>query len=211
MSCHKARHLGQTMKVLLIDDHALFRAGMSMLFQRMDPQAQVVEANSLEAALALAAGNATAFDLILLDLTLQGMSGLDGLRPLQRSFVGVPIVVVTGSCEHNAMNEARAKGAKAYLVKTTTADAMMQVLQDVLDGQCRFPDDLAAPSAQAHLTPRQRDVLGLVCEGKTNKEMAAILTMSDHTVRTHLKAVFLALEVHTRTEAVLAARKLGMF
>jgi DNA-binding NarL/FixJ family response regulator len=81
----------------------------------------------------------------------------------------------------------------------------------VLDGQSRFPDDLAAPAAQAHLTPRQRDVLGLVCEGKTNKEMAAILTMSDHTVRTHLKAVFLALEVHTRTEAVLAARKLGMF
>lgn len=199
------------MHVLLIDDHALFRAGMAMLFQQMDPEVEVIEANSLEAALAHNLDNARPLDLILLDLHLQGMSGLDGLRPLQKRYPDVPVVVVTGSGEHNAMCEARAKGAKGYLIKTTTAAAMTQALQQVLQGHAHFPQDLAAPPIQVHMTPRQRDVLDLLCQGKANKEIAAILGMSDHTVRAHLKLVFLSLGVHTRTEAVLAARKLGFF
>lgn len=199
------------MHVLLIDDHALFRAGMSLLFQRMDPDVQVVEANSLEAALMQDVANANPFDLILLDLTLQGMNGLDGLRPLRQKFADVPVVVVTGSAEHDAMNEARAKGAKGYLVKTTPADAMMQALQEVLQGHSHFPDDLAQALVHGTMTPRQREVLDLLCKGKVNKEIASILGTSDHTVRTHLKMVFRAMGVHTRTEAVLAARRLGIF
>jgi DNA-binding NarL/FixJ family response regulator len=199
------------MHVLLIDDHALFRAGMSLLFQRMDPEVQVVEADSLEAALAQDVLHTSPFDLILLDLALQGMNGLDGLRPLQKKFANVPVVMVTGSAEHDAMNEARAKGAKGYLIKTTAADAMMQALQKVLQGQSHFPDDLAPPSVNASITPRQRDVLDLLCQGKVNKEIASMLGMSDHTVRTHLKLVFRTMNVHTRTEAVLAARRLGIF
>jgi DNA-binding NarL/FixJ family response regulator len=199
------------MHVLLIDDHALFRAGMSMLFQQMDAGVKVVEANSLEVALAHDPGHTHPFDLILLDLTMQGMSGLDGLRPLQKKFPAVPVVVVTGSAEHDAMTEAQAKGAKGYLVKTTTATAMTQALHRVLQGHTHFPEDLPLPSVQAYMTPRQRDVLELLCQGKVNKEIAVSLGMSDHTVRAHLKMVFLALDVHTRTEAVLAARKLGIF
>ena len=199
------------MHVLLIDDHALFRTGMSMLFQRMDPEVLVIEANSLEAALGLDCTHSTPFDLILLDLNLQGMNGLDGLRPLQKKFSGVPVVVVTGSEQQNAMCEARAKGAKGYLVKTTTADAMMQALLAVQQGHSHFPVDLAPPLVNAHITPRQRDVLDLLCQGKVNKDIAVILGMSDHTVRAHLKMVFFVLGVHTRTEAVLAARRLGIF
>lgn len=199
------------MHVLLIDDHALFRAGMAMLFRQMDPGVEVVEASSLEAALVHDWGNGPPLDLILLDLHLQGMSGLDGLRPLQKRYPGVPVVVVTGSGEHNAMCEARAKGAMGYVVKTTTAAAMTQGLQQVLQGRPHFPQDVSAPLPQAHMTPRQRDVLDLLCQGKANKEIAAILGMSDHTVRAHLKLVFLSLGVHTRTEAILAARKLGIF
>lgn len=199
------------MHVLLIDDHALFRAGMAMLFQQLDPEVRVVEASSLEAALAPDLGKTLPFDLILLDLALQGMSGLDGLRPLQRRFPDVPVLVVTGSGEHNAMCEARAKGARGYIIKTATAAAMTLALQQVLQGNMHFPEDLASLPVQAHMTPRQRDVLDLLCQGKVNKEIAAILGMSDHTVRAHLKMVFLSLGVHTRTEAVLAARRLGIF
>ena len=199
------------MHVLLIDDHALFRAGMSLLFQRMDPDVQVVEANSLEAALAQDVANTNPFDMILLDLTLQGMNGLDGLRPLRKKFADVPVVVVTGSARHDAMNEARAKGAKGYLVKTTAADAMMQALQEVLEGHSHFPEDLAPALVNGNMTPRQREVLDLLCKGKVNKEIASILGMSDHTVRTHLKTVFRTMGVHTRTEAVLAARRFGIF
>ena len=200
-----------SMHVLLIDDHALFRSGMSLLFQRMDPEVQVAEANSLEAALAHDIATATPLDLILLDLDLQGINGLDGLRPLQKKFADVPVVVVTGSAGHGAMNEARAKGARGFLTKTATAAAMTQALQSVLQGRSHFPEDLYPPGLQAHMSPRQRDVLNLLCEGKANKEIAAALGMSDHTVRAHLKVVFVALEVHTRTEAVLAARRLGIF
>jgi two-component system nitrate/nitrite response regulator NarL len=199
------------MHVLLIDDHALFRAGMSMLFRRMDPDVEIIEADSLEAALAQQVTDTKPFDLILLDLALQGMNGLDGLRPLQRKFANVPVVMVTGSAEHDAMNEARAKGAKGYLIKTTAADAMMLALQKVLGGESHFSDDLGFAQTTAHMTPRQREVLDLLCQGKVNKEIASLLGMSDHTVRTHLKTVFRTLDVHTRTEAVLAARRLGMF
>jgi DNA-binding NarL/FixJ family response regulator len=198
------------MHVLLIDDHALFRAGMSLLFQRIDPKVQIAEADSLEAALAQQVADTHPFDLILLDLALQGMNGLDGLRPLQKKFANVPVVMVTGSAQHDAMNEARAKGARGYLIKTTAADAMMHALQKVLQGQSHFPDELAPAQASAHMTPRQREVLNLLCQGKVNKEIASILGMSDDTVRTHLKMVFRSLDVHTRTEAVLAARKLGL-
>ena len=198
------------MHVLLIDDHALFRAGMSLLFQRIDPQVQIAEADSLEAALAQQVADTHPFDLILLDLALQGMNGLDGLRPLQKKFANVPVVMVTGSAQHDAMNEARAKGARGYLIKTTAADAMMHALQKVLQGQSHFPDELAPAQASAHMTPRQREVLNLLCQGKVNKEIASMLGMSDDTVRTHLKMVFRSLDVHTRTEAVLAARKLGL-
>jgi DNA-binding NarL/FixJ family response regulator len=199
------------MHILLIDDHALFRAGMSLLFQRMDPEVQVAEANSLETALAQDATPENPLDLILLDLNLQGMNGLDGLRPLQKKYANVPVVVVTGSDVHDAMNEARAKGAKGYLIKTTASDTMLQALQEVLKGQSHFPDDLPPALTTAHVTPRQRDVLNLLCQGMVNKEIAATLSMSDHTVRTHLKMIFRILEVHTRTEAVLAARRLGIF
>jgi DNA-binding NarL/FixJ family response regulator len=198
------------MHVLLIDDHALFRAGMSLLFQRIDPKVQIAEADSLEAALAQQVADTHPFDLILLDLALQGMNGLDGLRPLQKKFANVPVVMVTGSAQHDAMNEARAKGARGYLIKTTAADAMMHALQKVLQGQSHFPDELAPAQASAHMTPRQREVLNLLCQGKVNKEIASMLGMSDDTVRTHLKMVFRSLDVHTRTEAVLAARKLGL-
>jgi DNA-binding NarL/FixJ family response regulator len=199
------------MHVLLIDDHALFRAGMSLLFQRMDPNVQIVEADSLEAALAKDVALTPVFDLILLDLALQGMNGLDGLRPLRRKFVNVPVVMVTGSAEHDVMNEARAKGAKGYLIKTAAADTMVHALQKVLQGQSHFPDDLAPAPVNSPMTPRQREVLDLLCQGKVNKEIASLLGMSDHTVRAHLKMVFRALDVHTRTEAVLAARRAGLF
>jgi DNA-binding NarL/FixJ family response regulator len=198
------------MHILLIDDHALFRAGMSLLFQRIDPDVRIAEADSLEAALAQQVADTHPFDLILLDLALQGMNGLDGLRPLQKKFANVPVVMVTGSAQHDAMNEARAKGARGYLIKTTAADAMMHALQKVLQGQSHFPDELAPAQASAHMTPRQREVLNLLCQGKVNKEIASMLGMSDDTVRTHLKMVFRSLDVHTRTEAVLAARKLGL-
>jgi DNA-binding NarL/FixJ family response regulator len=199
------------MHILLIDDHALFRAGMSLLFQRLDPEVQVAEASSLETALAQDVSPSNPFDQILLDLNLQGMNGLDGLRPLQKKYANVPVVVVTGSDVYDAMNEARAKGAKGYLIKTTATDAMLQALQAVLQGHSHFPEDLAPALPSAHVTPRQRDVLRLLCQGMVNKEIAANLGMSDHTVRTHLKMIFRTLEVHTRTEAVLAARKLGIF
>lgn len=198
------------MQVLLIDDHALFRAGLSLLFQRMDPEIQVVEANSLEDALGQNVVGTNPFDLILLDLTLQGMNGLDGLLPLQKKFVNVPVVVVTGSAEPDAMNEARAKGARGYLVKTTAAQAMVQALRSVLQGDSHFPDDLSPAAVNVKLTPRQQEVLELLCLGKVNKEIASILGMSDHTVQTHLKMIFRATGVHTRTEAVLAARRLGI-
>lgn len=201
------------MQVLIVDDHALFRAGIRLILERLGAdgeRVEVLEADSAEQGLAYRPRGATAVDLVLLDLNLQGQTGLDSLRTYRQSFPTSAVVILSGLESADAMREARAKGAQGYIVKSVTAEAMLAALRTVLDGGAYFPViDLAAPDA-ARLTERQNEVLLMLCEGQSNKEIGRALGMSDHTVRTHLMKIFKVLGVHTRTEAARAARRLGL-
>lgn len=196
------------MRILIIDDHALFRAGMALLLLRLDPAVEVVEVGSIEEAFAL--GAPTPFELVLLDLNLHGIQGLDGLRAMPEHFPGAAVVVLSGRESPQAMSEARAKGACAYLVKSMSADAMLDALRRVHDGNSHFPLIPIAGPCETRLTPRQRDILKLLCKGLANKEIAFELGMSDNTVRTHLMLVFRQLGVRSRTAAASSARRMGL-
>jgi len=197
------------MRLLIVDDHVLFRAGVVLLLGRLGPAVHAVEAGSLAEALTHTDGG---FELILLDLNLRGMNGLDGLRSLRQQFPDAAIVVVSGVDSVDAMREARVKGARGYVVKNVSPDTLLAALRQVLQGECYFPliDEWSDSRTMVRLTPRQRDVLDLLYQGRTNKEIALRLGMSDNTVRTHLAALFRVLGVNTRTEAARAARNQGL-
>lgn len=197
------------MRLLIVDDHVLFRAGVVLLLGRLASTVYAVEAGSLDEALAHTGAE---FDLILLDLNLRGATGLDGLKSLRQHFPDAAIVVVSGVESVDAMREARVKGARGYVVKNVSPDTLLAALRSVLQGESYFPliDDLCDGRAMVRLTPRQRDVLEQLCQGRTNKEIALRLGMSDNTVRTHLAALFRVLGVRTRTEAARAARNQGL-
>ena len=198
------------MRILIVDDHALFRAGIALLLLRLDTAVDLVEVSSVEEALVLAETRPPRFDLVLQDLNLHGTQGLDALRAMQQAFPGAALVVLSGRESPDAMREARAKGARAYIVKAVSADAMLAALQQVLAGASHFPLLTDAGPHDTRLTPRQRDILKLLCQGLANKEIALQLGMSNNTVRTHLMLAFRVLGVRSRTAAALAARQLGL-
>lgn len=198
------------MRILIVDDHALFRAGVALLLLRLDAAVELVEVSSVEEALVLAETRPPRFELVLQDLNLHGTQGLDALHTMQQAFPGAALVVVSGRESPEAMREARAKGARGYIAKAVSADVMLAALQQVLTGNSYFPLLLDADPHETRLTPRQRDILKLLCQGLANKQIALQLGMSDNTVRTHLMFAFRVLGVRSRTAAALAARRLGL-
>lgn len=200
------------MKILLVDDHPLFREGVVQVLKKMDPQAEMFEANSCEQALATCRHEPD-LDLVLLDLSLPGMDGLDGLQDLRQHFPTLPVVILSASEDSRSVRAALERGAQGYLPKSTPSRLMIQAIELILEGGLYAPGGLLKDDGESVpevLTPRQRDVLVLLIEGKSNKEIARQLTLSDNTVRVHAAAIFKTLGVHNRTEAAFAARKLGI-
>lgn len=207
------------MQVLLIDDHPLFREGLRGLIERMDPKACVVEAESCEEALALADRGGAGFDLILLDLALPGMNGLDGISSFRARFSTTPVVVISGSFDSARVKQALDRGAQGFIPKATPPDVLMSALRLIFSGGIYVPasvmDEGAAPQAAraatvADLTSAQARVLQLLAVGHSNKAIANTLDISDNTVRAHVSAILRALNVNNRTEAVHVAIERGL-
>lgn len=205
------------MKILLVDDHALFREGMKLLLGRLDPELALIEAGSAEAALLLVETHGE-FDLILLDLNLPGMSGCDGVRMMRRCYPSSPLAVLSGVESGETVRDCLASGAQAYVPKSVSSDVMLLALGEVLAGRTYHPalNGTAGPSSPKawrspwKLTLRQIDVLAQVSQGLSNKEIARKLEMSENTVRTHLAAIFSELGVRSRTEVAALAHRHGI-
>jgi len=208
------------MQVLLIDDHPLFREGLRVLIERMDPKACVVETESCEEAIALAERGGAGFDLILLDLALPGMNGLDGISRFRARFSTTPVVVISGSFDTARVKQALERGAQGFIPKSTPPDVLMSALRLIFSGGIYVPSSVmdegaAAPqaaraSAVADLTAAQARVLQLLAVGQSNKAIANTLDISDNTVRAHVSAILRALNVNNRTEAVHVAIERGL-
>ena len=214
------------MHILLVDDHPLLRGGMRFLLRSLDADLEMDEASNGSQALERVAESS--YDLVLLDLKMPGLNGLDALAALRAAIPGTPLVVLSAEEDPEVVRAAIEGGAMGFIPKSSTPEALIQALRLVLAQGVYLPaavlDAVDAHSLPGQasdtsgargctlpgLTPRQMEVLRCVIRGKSNKVIARELEVSEGTVKAHLSAVFLALGAHNRTEAVFAAAKLGL-
>jgi two-component system, NarL family, nitrate/nitrite response regulator NarL len=203
------------MKILIADDHALFRDGVRQLLQQLADDVLVVEAEDCPRTLAAIEADAD-LRLVLLDLCMPGQDGFTALDTICCSYPALPIVVLSASEAPPDMRRALSSGAMGYIPKSASAPVILNALRLVLAGGIYVPHALLAGerrapsealSAARKLTPRQIDVLDRVIEGKPNKIIAAELSVSEATVKAHISAVFSALNVTNRTMAARVAAR----
>jgi len=222
------RSMRKRNKILFVEDHALVRESLLMLLDLRLPGLVLREAGTLETALRLLAGEPD-IDLLLLDLDLADSRGLATLVRVREAAPRVPVVVLSAADSRENVLAALDHGAAGFVSKTVDAQTLVAAVQRVVDGGVVVPADaddaghergwsgspVVAASAWRHggaldLSERQHDVLRLLIEGRSNKLICRELALSEATVKTHLQAVFRKLGVNTRTQAVLAAARLGL-
>ena len=219
------------MRILLADDHALVREGLVLTLSALMPDTHFIEAQSAEEVRA-AMTDGAAFDLILLDLFMPGTDNFSLLTELCHEDPDLPVVVLSGSTDPTHMRKALDLGASGYIPKSSTGEVMLSALRLVLAGGIYVPPDMLRLPAEApreaagkarqamaadgqaeirlQLTGRQLDVLACLAEGKSNKQIARDLDLSENTVKIHVAAILRALNVNNRTQAAMAAREQGL-
>lgn len=207
------------MRVLIADDHPLFRDALRHVANQAIEGVDCQEAHDFEQArAAIRAGEP--FDLILLDLNMPGMNGFTGLLDLRALSPETPVVIVSAEEEPHVVERALTCGAMGYIAKSAPRDAMVQAIRAVLAGEIVRPPASPPSPATARrapplletlgsLTRRQRMVLTLLAQGKSNKQIAYELAIGDTTVKAHMTAILRKLKVTSRTQAVIIARQLG--
>lgn len=198
-------------RIIIADDHPLFRTALCHAVAKVWPEAEVIEASSAGAAKAELEHGAEA---LLLDLHMEDSNGLSVLMDLRQDFPALPIAIVSASEEPRVFAAAQQLGAAAFIPKSSGLDEMRDALSAVREGDGWFPentveddDDLAR---MASLTPAQRRILEAVRKGLLNKQIAYEHDVSEATVKAHITAIFRKLGVNNRTQAVLVAAKLDV-
>ncbi len=214
-------------RVLIVDDHPLVADALAKCVGTVHPKAKILQATGFEEAVELAA--AEPVDLILLDYRMPGIHGLQGLHLMRSRFPDVRIAMISGIAEGPQILEAIRHGAVGFIPKDLPVPALMKALELILMGESFIPAKAlresgmseaaavfdGAGAATAHgkqraLTPREIEVLSLVEQGKSNREIAGGIGTKEMTVAFHLKNAFRKLGVKNRTQAAAAARKLGL-
>jgi DNA-binding NarL/FixJ family response regulator len=190
----------------------MVRSGMSLVLRAGIPDVQVLEAASVEQAMSDCTVTPT---LVLLDVQLQGINGIEGLGLLKQRWPHVPVVMVSSVMEPDVVSQAMLGGAAAFMSKTDTAKNFVQVIFQTLGTPLPLQANSGRQSNDGNeankprLTPRQYEVLGLLCEGLSNKAMARRLELSEFTVRGHVQTIFALMQVNSRSQAMLAAHQNG--
>lgn len=204
------------MKCLLVDDHALVRDALALLIALQHPQVDLRHAARLREARALV-GAEPDIAIVLLDLSLPDSTGLATLAAMREAAPLARTVVLSADERESTVMAAIEAGAAGFIPKSTESGELRRALDTVLTGGVYVASAAAgapaaeAPSAQSlGLTPRQVDVLRMLIDGHSNKLIARALALSPSTVKTHLEAIFERLKVNSRTQAVVAAARLGL-
>jgi DNA-binding NarL/FixJ family response regulator len=203
-------------RVLIADDHPMVRRALSeALLESFGASFEVLEAGSVASAREAMSNNGV--DLLLLDLYMPGMEGALSLNALRADFPSVPILVVSAIEDPSIVRQTMEFGASGFLPKSAPFSAISDAVRSVLAGDLWFPEfdtetehaDGQMAARIAELTPQQRRVFVLVCQGKLNKEIAFELDVTEATVKAHVSQILHKLGVHSRTQAALVAQRLN--
>jgi DNA-binding NarL/FixJ family response regulator len=200
------------MKVLVVDDHPLIREALRNVLAELDPSCEPLESADSAGALRVAAAHPD-IDLVLLDLNLPDADGFTTLEALRRRRPATAVVMLSAQNDHQLVTRSVALGAAGYIPKSTSHDVMVSALRLVCSGGMYLPPEVLAGGgtrlAELQLTARERQVLALMLEGQSNKRISRRLGMAEATVKNHVTAILKALGASNRTEAVIAAGRLG--
>ncbi|MBW8365595.1 MAG: response regulator transcription factor [Rhizobium sp.] len=209
------------MKTLLADDHPLMREGVRQVLSQLEPPVEIIDAHDYPSLFAQTALH-TDLDLALVDLNMPGFVGMQGITQYRSRFPDIPLVVLSASESPHDIRNALEAGALGYIPKAASTAVMLSALRQVLAGNIFVPACLGDGNGGLHtvapadfealqhsgLTARQLEVARLLAQGCANKAIAGMLAMSESTVKVHIAAIFRALDVTNRTEAVLAIQRL---
>lgn len=211
-------------KFFVIEDHALVREGLIQALQTLAVAGDAVEATgagSADEALQIL-GDDPDLDLILLDLMLPGTSGLALLGALRRRYPGVPVLILSALDDTETVRRALRSGAAGFVSKASATDTLLAAVREVLAGGRYVPpqlDDMLSQRAPRQsrdirqrfgLTAAPMRVLELLVEGKTNREISEVIGVTEGTVKIHVSAIFKALKVSNRSQAMLVAGRHGL-
>ncbi len=212
-----------SLRVILIDDHTLFRVGLQGLLAHRGIEVVAAVGDGQEG---IALAEQLQPDVILLDMRMPGLDGIGVLRQLRQSGLEMPIAMLTTSSNEQDLVEALRSGAQGYLIKDMEPDELVVALRDIVAGKTVVAPDLAPVLARvvqgdtapeepqqtpfSELTPREHEILLLLAEGQSNKAIARNLGISDGTVKLHVKAILRKLGVHSRVEAAVLAVEQGL-
>ena len=215
------------MKILLVDDHALFRDGMRYVLQQLPEAVEILEAGNFPDGLKLATQHPE-LDLALLDLNMPGSEGPISIRFFHQRYPHIPVVVISGEEGRGYMEKVMNYGAMGFVCKSSTASVMLSALNLVLSGGVYIPPQLlrqygeitgkepditdrrSLHTNEYGLTQRQMQVLTHLAAGLSNKEIAEAIHLAEGTIKIHVAAVYQTLRVNNRMEAVRMAEKLGL-
>lgn len=213
------------LKLLVVEDHALVREGLVRLLGQLEEDVKVLESADFESALNLL-DNDGEFDLVLLDLALPGIDGFAGLDILRRRYPAMPVAVVSAFDDTPTITRVLNLGASGFIPKAFSGEALLTAIREVLAGNifrptgqqgARLDDATPVPPSrisvrpdEVGLTERQAQVLALMVRGLSNRDIADQLDLSEGTVKIHATAVFKALGVSSRTQALVAVARYGI-
>ena len=216
------------MRILIVDDHRLFRAGVSLLLSNIYDGVHVSEAKDIDTALERLDDDG-AFDLVLLDLAMPGMEDLDGLRRVRERIPDTPVVMLSAVEEGRDVMRAIQMGARGYILKSASEQVLQHAISLALSGETYIPagvfldsdgrlfapdggpgDGIGSDNPLSVLTARQKEVLVCMMRGSSNKEIARDLGLLESTVKAHVKAVLKKLGAANRTQASMLGTRYGL-
>jgi len=211
-------------KLLVIEDHALVREGLVQTLRQLADEVDISAVADYDGAVAQLE-NVGGFDLALLDLGLPGIDGLSCLKAFRKRYPAMPVVILSAFDDAQTVDRAMKSGAASFVPKTYSSERLLTVLREVLAGQVFTPDPVPAASvaispplkasggvdpADFGLSERLAEVLGLMASGKSNRDIAKLLGLTEGTVKVHMTRIFKALRVTSRTQAMVVVNRRGI-
>ncbi|MBQ7633721.1 MAG: response regulator transcription factor [Alphaproteobacteria bacterium] len=207
------------MKILIADDHALFRDGLALRLEEIVPDAVILQASGYSQVFKIL-NTESQIDVLLLDVEMQDMPWLESLKQIHAMAPKMKIIVVSASEDSRTIRTILATGVKGYIPKRSEVKVFNNALRLIIEGGNYVPPNLLentpinALSSRnigiKTLTTRQSQVLDLIAQGKSNKQIAYDMGVSESTVKLHINALLRSLHVSNRTQAVITAQKIGL-